>query len=348
MDGLTEKEISRIKEELENSQRPIFFFHDDADGLASFLLLYRYIKEGKGVVVKSKPAVDARFATRAIDYEADKAFVLDIAMLKQEFVDAIKRPVIWVDHHKPYELNKVNYFNPRKHKPDIVYPVTRICYEVVKQDLWVAMVGCVGDWYVPNFKEEFCKKYPDLMDVEMDEPGEILFNTRLGELVKIFNFVLKGSTSDTNKCVKVLTRIKSPYEILDNETPQGVFVYRRYQKINKVYEELLKEAKKEEGKDEDFLIYTYPDNRMSFTGEISNELLYLYPKKVIIVAREKDGEMRMSLRSSSVNIAEILERSLTGIWGYGGGHEYACGACVKKEDFKDFVENLRKGIKESS
>jgi single-stranded DNA-specific DHH superfamily exonuclease len=77
MKGLKENEIERIKDELQNCKRPIFLFHDDADGLCSFLLLYRFIKEGKGVIVKSRPSVDEKFVKNVTDYEADKVFILD-------------------------------------------------------------------------------------------------------------------------------------------------------------------------------------------------------------------------------------------------------------------------------
>mgnify|MGYP001603039156 CR=1 FL=1 len=41
MDVLTADERSHIFDELTNCQRPLFLFHDDPDGLASFLLFYR-------------------------------------------------------------------------------------------------------------------------------------------------------------------------------------------------------------------------------------------------------------------------------------------------------------------
>jgi hypothetical protein len=53
-------------------QRPIFLFHDDADGLCSFLLLYRYKKEGKGIVVKSRPSVDSKFSKPVLEYDPDR------------------------------------------------------------------------------------------------------------------------------------------------------------------------------------------------------------------------------------------------------------------------------------
>lgn len=344
MSGLTEKEISRIKDELINCKRPIFFFHDDADGLCSFLLLYRYIKEGKGVIVKSKPSVDAKFAKKVIDYEADKVFVLDIALMEQEFVDAIKRAVIWIDHHSPIELDKVVYFNPRKHKKEIIYPVTNICYDIVQQDLWIAMVGCVADWCLPAFKNEFCEKYPELLDKGIIDPGKAIFESKLGQLTKIFNFVLKGTSKEAMECVKILTRIQDPYEILKCEASQGKFVYKRFEKINKMYDSILHDVMIRVKKDDRFIVYTYLDNKMSFTGELANELLYKYPDKIIIVGREKSGEIRMSLRSSQIKLPERINNALVGLEGYGGGHEYACGASVKKEQFELFVDRIKKSV----
>ena len=93
------------------------------------------------------------------------------------------------------------------------------------------------------------------------------------------------------------------------------------------------------------IVFTYSEKKMSFTGDLSNELLYMFPEKIILVAREKGGEMKCSLRSSGpVSVSEILKKALVGIDGYGGGHEHACGACIKNKDFKRFVENIKKQL----
>ena len=60
---------------------------------------------------------------------------------------------------------------------------------------------------------------------------------------------------------------------------------------------------------------------MSFTGDLSNELLSKFRDKVIIIAREKSGEMKASLRSpQSINIQPVIMKALEGLEGYGGGH----------------------------
>ena len=332
---LTNKQTEQIKEELDNSQNPIFFFDDDPDGLCAFLLFYRYKKEGHGFVVKTHPKLDVRSAPKIEEYDADKVFVLDVALLDQDFIDASRVPVIWIDHHGPYERNKVKYFNPRLAKKDANIPTTYMCYQVVQQDLWIAMIGCIADYYMPDFIDEFKKKYPDLID-DQKSIGDIYFKSKVGTLIKIFSFCLKGKTSEVMKSIKVLTRIKSPYEILNQETPQGKFIFKRYEKIKKMYDDLMEIAMEDVGK-EKLLVFTYSDEKMSFTGDIANELLYRFPEKIVIVGRMKNEDVRMSIRSKNTLIPPILEKSLAGLEGYGGGHELACGASIKQRDFKEFV-----------
>ena len=52
---LTKSQITEIKEHLNNAQDPLFFFHNDQDGLCSFLLLQRFIERGKGFPIKVVP-----------------------------------------------------------------------------------------------------------------------------------------------------------------------------------------------------------------------------------------------------------------------------------------------------
>ena len=339
---LTNKQLQQIKEELDNSQNPLFFFDDDPDGLCAFLLLYRYKMEGHGFVVKTHPKLDARSAPKIEQYDADKAFVLDIAKLEQDFIDASKVPVIWVDHHGPYERNNVKYFNPRIIKKDANIPTTYLCYKVVEQDLWIAMVGCIADYYLPDFLDEFKKKYPDLLN-DKKTVGDLYFKSKVGTLIKIFSFSLKGKTSEVMKNIKILTRIESPYEILNQETAKGKFIFQRYEKINKLYIDLLDSAVKTAGK-EKLLVFTYSEDKMSFTGDLANELLYRFPDRIIMVGRKKDDDIRISLRSKNILLPPILEKSLAGLEGYGGGHEYACGANVKESHFKEFIERIKNNM----
>ena len=337
---LTNKQVEQIKEELHSCTRPLFFHHDDPDGVCSFLLLYRMIKEGKGVIVKSVPRLDEKFLSKVEEYGPDKVFVLDLAMLDEDFAERVHVPIIWIDHHEPKDIPGVKAFNPRVKDPHDNTPTTYMAWQVTQDDLWLAAIGCTGDWMIADFLPEFQKQYPDLLPEIPKDPGALLFDTPLGEITKIFSFVLKGATSDVNKCIKVMTRLESSYEVLQQETPRGKYIHKRYEKINTAYEALKKEAMKNYSKKDKILFFRYTDDKMSFTGDLANELLHRHPDKTIIIGREKSGEMRMSLRSKK-ELPPILEKALAGLQGHGGGHEHACGAGVALEDFDEFMARIR-------
>ncbi|MCX6707276.1 MAG: DHHA1 domain-containing protein [Candidatus Woesearchaeota archaeon] len=343
---LEQSSILRIREELDSSKRPIFFFHDDADGLCSFLLFYRHVQAGKGVIVKMTPKIDRSFTRKVTEYGPDKVFILDIAMVEQDFLDDMEGlglKVVWVDHHNPLKREKVTYCNPRILNPKDDTCVTRLCYDVIKKDIWIAMVGSIGDWQMPDFSHAFAKKYPDLFDPKVTRPEEALFSQKIGQLVQIFSFVLKGKTDDVVRCMKILTRITSPYEIMLQQTPSGSFIYKRYMGIKEHYDKLIKRAKSHVTKD-DIFIYQYEGEKYSFSSELSNELLYNYPTKVILVGRNKSGEIKYSMRASHKNLPPILERALQGVEGFGGGHEHACGIVIKESSNDRFIDQLKKAL----
>jgi len=340
---IPKKQIKQIREELETCKNPLFFFHDDADGLSSFLLLYRFVREGKGIIVKTTPNIDEKFIKNVEEYNPDKIFVVDIALVEQEFIDQVKTKIVWIDHHTPIKREKALYFNPRIENKDHNVPVSYWCHKISEQDQWISMVGCIADWYWPDFAKKFKKEYPDLLNKEIKDPETALFESELGKLVDVFSFCLKGSTQDAMKCVKILSRIKTPYEILNQETPAGKYLYKRYEKINKDFQFLLATAQKQKS-DDNLMIFRYPLGKMSFTKDVANHMLHSNPDKVIIIAREKNGELKMSIRSKTVILPPILKKALEKVGGFGGGHEYACGANVKIENFDEFIEVFKEEI----
>ncbi len=342
---LTEAEAKRVKEELENCKRPLFFFHDDPDGLASFLLCYKFVCEGRGLPVKAYPKITAEYALKVEEYGADKVFILDVAMVDQEFIDAVKVPVVWIDHHALLEREKVLYINPQRRGINV--PTPALIWQAIgkerPQDLWIAVTGSIGDWYYPEFAEQFKEKYPELLNAKTVE--EALFSTPLGKLVKLFSFVLKGPMSQVIQSIKTLTRVEDPLEILHQTTARGNFLWKKYLTVNEMYEKLLEIAKEKATKDKLF-VFIYQDDKLSLTKDLSNELLYYFKDKIIILGRERNGEMRCSLRApAKVELSKALEKALVGVQGYGGGHEQACGAGIKKEDFETFLGNLRRELK---
>ena len=210
-----------------------------------------------------------------------------------------------------------------------------------EDDLWIATTGCLADWHLPDFINEFVKKYPHLLP-EKKDLVDAVYKQPVGKLVKMFFFLLKGPTSEVRKSVKILTRIKSPDEIIKQESAPGKFLWKRFLKINERYEVLLKDAKTAVTK-EKVLVYYYGEQQWSFTANLANELTQLYPKKVVIICRRKGGEMKCSLRGE--NVLEPLQKALVGIAGRGGGHPNACGAVIKEQDWKDFLHQFEDALK---
>jgi len=172
---LNENQIKDIREHLEKAQNPLFYYDNDCDGLCSFLLLRRYIGRGKGIAVRSYPDLNATYARKASELNADYVFILDKPVVSKEFIEEIVKlglPLVWIDHHdiegddfsKKFEsifiYNAAE--NAKKDKSD--FPVTYWCYKVSrrKEDLWLGVIGCIADHYLPDFASEFAEKYGEL------------------------------------------------------------------------------------------------------------------------------------------------------------------------------------------
>ena len=341
---IPKEELNKIKNYLEKSENPLFFFDDDPDGVCSFLLLWKHIQKGHGVLVKGNPKVGEEYLRKVEEYRPDKIFVVDKPYLSQEFVDKVNVPVIYIDHHPPNkDLKGVHYFNPLLYDEKDNRPTCYWCYKAVEENKWIAMTGIVGDWFLPeNTDDDFKEAYPKLLP-KVKDPGEARFKTEFGKLVKIFSFILKGT--DSMRCIRVLTRINSPEELLNQTTKEAKFIYNYYEKINKRYEQILKKAEEKIDTDDDFIVYTYPSQKDSFTGMLSEELTYKYPNKTIIVGRVKETRVILSLRSQNNDIRSAVEKAIVGLDGYGGGHEHACGSNMSKKDFPKYIERIKKYIK---
>ncbi len=336
---IDEKSIGKIRNALTSSSRPIIFFDDDADGLSSFLQFYKLNNEAKGVIFKSAKPIGLNFLKKVEESQADSVFILDIHSADQDFLDKLNN-AWWIDHHTPQKRKNVNYFNPMLDNEKDERPVSYWAYQITKKSTWLALAGCIGDWFLPEDLRTTLE-FPELLPEEIKRPEDALFKTDIGKLARIFNFILKGRNKEAMACVKVLTRIKSPYEILEGTTSQGRYIWKKYKKMDETYKKLKGSISK--GKD-NLIVFVYPDDKTSLTSELSNELLYENPDKFIVIAREKNEEMKCSLRSSKYKVLPILKKSLKNIDGFGGGHLHACGCHIKKRDFEQFINNIREQL----
>ena len=346
---LTEKELNQIKDEIDNCQNPIYLFGDDQDALCSFLMLYQYKKEGRGIVVKGNSSINKFFSDKVNEYGADKVFVLDMPKIQDDFIINVNVPIIWVDHHGYEDQldSKIKYFNPKKHDKNCYIPTSQIVYDALKTNnpklkelMWVAVIGIIGDFAIPTFLEEFCKEYPYLLEKPIKDPGKIKYETELGKLTLMFNFFLKGATTNVNQNIKILTRITDPKEIVEAKTPRAKFLHRHYIKHYKEYEEYLVKAKGLKPKKNSYN-YTYDNPKTSVTKDLANNMSYIYPKKLVIIGRVKNENVILSLRWNK-SMEKIIEEASLNLNVKIGGHPNAMGGTVLYTDWDEFIKRVEK------
>ena len=337
------KQVKEIREHLERAQNPLFFFDNDDDGLASFLLLRRFIGRGKGVAIKSFPGLSENYARKLHELNPDYVFVLDKPSVDKGFLkeaENLNIPVVWIDHHNvpPPENKEVFYYNPYlENKTN--EPVSYLCYKITdnKNDLWIAMFGCIGDGFFPDFVEEFQERYSDLWREGVENAGQSLYMTKIGKIARILSFALKDRTTKVIQMLRFLSQVGSPYELLDEESSGAII--KRYNQINKKYSKLVEKARQFAKPNKKLLFFQYGGD-FSLSADIANELFFLFPEKIIFVAYIKSSKANISLRWKK-NIREITLKAIEGIEGAtGGGHEHATGAQVNVEDLPKFKEKI--------
>jgi len=341
---LTEKQINEVREHLEKAQNPLFFFDNDNDGLASFLLLRRYIDRGRGVAIKSFPDLNVSYYRKVKELNPDYIFILDKPVVSEEFLEKVKKdnlPVVWIDHHQSegFESEGVSYYNPFLNDKTSE-PVSYLCYKIAnkKEDIWLAVIGCVSDAYLPDFYKEFSEKYPELSKKNPKSAFDVFYNSEIGYIARILDFSLKDTTTNVVNMIRFMMRVKGPMDILE-ENSKTKQILKRYNEINSKYQVLIDKAR--EGAGEKLLYFQY-GGHLSLSANLSNQLSYEFPDKFIVVVYIKGDVANISLRGK--NIRGLTLKAIEGIEGAsGGGHEDATGAKMSVsylEGFKERVEGL--------
>ena len=342
---ISANEIAEIKKSLEESQNPLFLFDNDADGLRSFLILQRSIGRGKGIPIKSFPELNSSYLRKIEELNPDAVFILDKPNVGKEFVEKVferQIPIIWIDHHNvpvPEEtLKKVKYYNSYPSAE----PVTYIAYKISnkKEDMWLAMIGCISDVFLPDFAEEFAEKNPELFNSKIPV-FDSLYLTEIGKIIRILNFGMMDTTTNVVKMIKYLMKAGSAYDLLE-ENYHTKAMHKRYNQLNKIYTKLLEKAESKSQKNEKLIFFSY-SGETSMSSEIANALSFKNKNKIILVAFNRNDKVNISVRGKNaleltLNAMKDIENSS------GGGHKEACGAQVPSDMLDKFKSNIEKQL----
>ena len=340
---LNTSQLQKIREQIEASQNPLFFYDNDVDGLCSFLILRRALGRGKGVVIKSFPDLKQQYTQKINELNPDTIIILDKAELSKEFANHAEEkniPIIWIDHHKTYTskeiINKTSYYTSYPSAEPVSYLAQKIFNR--QQDIWLATIGCIGDVYMPDFAEQFAKQNPDILPKNIDA-FFALQSTTIGKMARMLNFGLMDTTTHILKLIKYLFNATSPYDILEENTSTKQF-HKRVNQLEEFFQKQIKKAESHFDKNSPILFFTYSGNT-SMSSEISNRLAFNHKDKLIIVAFLRPEKANISIRGKdALKITKAATENILGATG--GGHKEATGAMVPITDFEIFKQNINK------
>jgi len=342
---LNEKQIREVRNHLEKAQNPVFFFDNDNDGLTSFLLLQRFIGRGKGVVIRSFPDLSISYYRKVEELKTDYIFILDKPLVSKEFIERAKKDnlnIVWIDHHQVEKTGEMNFDNVfyynTFHNDKKNEPVSYLCYKIAgkKEDIWLSLIGCISDCYFPDFYSEFDKKYPDLGLNNPTSAFDLLYKSEIGRIARILDFSLKDSITNVVNMTKIMMNVRNPVDILEenNKTKQ---IFKRYNEINGKYQQLIEKARALADKN---LIYFQYGGSLSLSANLSNQLIYEFPDKVVVVVYISEDVANISIRGKG-NVRKLTLEAIEEIPGAtGGGHENATGAKINVSYLPKFKEKI--------
>lgn len=338
---ISDEKLQELKEQLETSQNPLFFFDNDVDGLCAFLILRRALDRGRGIPIKSYPDLNSQYLRKIDELNPDAVIILDKAEVSKDFIEgAIEKntKVIWIDHHKtdtPKEIiEKTYYYNSLPEAE----PTTYIAHSVWKRknDEWIALTGCTGDVYKPDFADSFAEDYPEIFNSNIPT-FDALHSTEIGKISRMLNFGLMDTTTNVVKLLKYLFTCNSPYDLLEENQYTKDF-HKRYRELNEFYQTQIKKAEAESNKDSPTIIFTY-SGKTSMSSQIANGIYYKNQDKLIIVGFKREEKVNISIRGKRA--LEITKRALEDIPdSTGGGHAEATGAMVPIDSWEKFRSNI--------
>ena len=350
-----------------------------------------------------RPVIKDKLSELISENHVDSLFVLDIVGAKERFFSDLNgTKITWIDHHAMCDDNrdlperKLNYINPslRRLTKEVPYfPTSAICYEAWRQDAWIAAIGYLSDGALPMALLDLFHEYSYLLKdksgnnygyIESEfnlkliiaknkfqRPSEkttsllkfIREETLMGDLINIFNYVLKGTDSDVKKNIELLTKISIPHEILDerlrSEPGKALFDY--YEKTKADYQEtynkIINNLQSSVKVRENTLYYAISQGKYDFMTQIATKLILENPKKIILVSNEEiakteDAFVELSLRANNFDLNEAImtiKHKFLNLYPYefdqkenkyiltGGGHPMASGLSIKKKYLGEFM-----------
>lgn len=373
------KRIISIRNEILKSKNPILFFDTDADGTTSYFQLKNAFPNLKGFYMK-KEGQDKMLELieekndLIIFFDIpflDENLIRGIKDKKIIWADHhLSNSLELIKKYKIIHLNPLNYDKTDNR------PSSYLAYKVanLKKNLPLAVLGSVSDFFILNIIIElyefdqkifkllfkicdekrlelfdFLKKYK-FNDINQNKTKEywiryLTYECGFIEFKNLFDLLFKLEKVDGDdsilKSINLIEKM-SIFDLKVNMAAGKGFLFEDLYLMNKKYKKIINKILKKKNIENEFILFEY-SGKNSFTRQIAEELTYKFKDfKVIAIIFMKIGKDSYSgsFRGNNYDVNSLVVNSIEGLNGNGGGHKFAAGCLVPKENYSVFKKRI--------
>ena len=372
-----QKAVDRIKTAIEKNEKILVYGDYDVDGTTSVAMLYTFLTtltENIDYYIPDRYTEGYGISLQGIDYAKENNFTLIIALdcgiraINQvNYANEKEVDFIICDHHNPAKEipNAVAILNPKQKDCDYPFKELSGCgvgFKLIQgyseknnitfdkiQSLFDLLVLSIAADLVPMIDENRVFSFFGLKKINE--------NPRVGIKALMDAAKRKGKWTISDIVFGIAPRINAAGRIEQGKKAVAVLIENDSFKATKLAQEIEQLNKTRRGLDQEITkqaLEMIDDNKKStvvystnwhkgVVGIAASRLIESYYKPTVVLA-EKDGELTGSARSvkgfdlykALLQCEKYLEKF--------GGHMYAAGLTLKKENLEDFIEAFERAV----
>jgi len=372
-----QKAVDRIKTAIEKNEKILVYGDYDVDGTTSVAMLYTFLTtltENIDYYIPDRYTEGYGISLQGIDYAKENNFTLIIALdcgiraINQvNYANEKEVDFIICDHHNPAKEipNAVAILNPKQKDCDYPFKELSGCgvgFKLIQgyseknnitfdkiQSLFDLLVLSIAADLVPMIDENRVFSFFGLKKINE--------NPRVGIKALMDAAKRKGKWTISDIVFGIAPRINAAGRIEQGKKAVAVLIENDSFKATKLAQEIEQLNKTRRGLDQDITkqaLEMIDDNKKStvvystnwhkgVVGIAASRLIESYYKPTVVLA-EKDGELTGSARSvkgfdlykALLQCEKYLEKF--------GGHMYAAGLTLKKENLEDFIDAFERVV----
>tara|TARA_B100000029_G_scaffold495842_1_gene561314 strand:- start:1208 stop:2902 length:1695 start_codon:yes stop_codon:yes gene_type:complete len=377
------KAVDRIQHAFSKNENILVFGDYDVDGTASVALVSKYLRSHSSqqifTYIPDRYEEGYGISTQAIDFAESNKISLIIALdcgiqavEKIEYASEKNIDFIICDHHTPSNKipNAIAVLNPLRE--DCKYPFKQLCgcgigfkliqalntvmdqKEVLNQYLDLVCLAVVAD-IVPLVGENRVLCYYGLQQINTTPRTGVQVIIQMLEKQEITNgdiaFYIAprinaaGRMESGNLAVELLsTDDKDRAENLAEKLNQLNIERRILDKTT--VEEAVAQVKKQKNEKARTTVVYNPEWHKGVIGIAASKIMETYYRPTIVFASTGDVLVGSARSVKGFNIHDAIEKCKDFVIEY-GGHKYAAGLKVKKNEFKNFKEKFEQVVNSS-